>query len=197
MGGVKGAKIRPWTYNEVKHVLDIIGQRHFVSDQVYADVSAGFTRTVAGVRATHYLWNCYLGKGKGKGLTRPSNHLKAIFDAYRSANIETYPEIAKATSETVATVVIPEAAWKDTSEVSNVLEKELYIVEQSFEALKASIENLVIKAVDAGVAQERKQMKAEQAEMEKELKDLREFKENVKDSSVFMQLRKAFGGKVS
>lgn len=167
-------KFNSWTYNEIKTMLDQIGNKRYVSLPVLKTIARGLPmRTWKAVGVTHYLWNIYLGKTKHHK-TPISKHLRAIFDAYRSANMELYPTVVVETTH----------ASTDTS----TIEQSLVSLEGAFEALKRSVEKVISAAVEEGVRNKTN-------EITHELVELRKFKEEVRNTSVFMKLRQTLTGR--
>lgn len=181
----------PWNYNGVKMILDQIGHQRYVSIDVFTDIVKKFPgRSEGAIRAIHYKWlifngilidnskKSYIGDG-----------LRQIFEAYVIANGEKKLEFVN-TKDTVTKIVKKdvEQAYIDPQQVSQELDKEIAILEESFESMKQTITNVIMKAVEQKVEEKTKEMKHE-------LIELRKFKESVRTTSVFMKLRQTLTGK--
>jgi len=165
---------RVWNYNDVKHVLDRVGSQKFPHHEPIKDLSVELNRSPQAIWAMHYMWETYLGNTKSH--TNPSRRLKALFDAYRSVN---------------GTAKVAEAPKESTS---TDVEKALTQLEEQFEALRKDIADVIAVAVAEQTSDKLHEHNKEFIAMQAELEDLRKFKENVKTTSVFMQLRRKLSG---
>jgi hypothetical protein len=182
-------QFKRWSYNEAKTVLDQIGNRKFVSNHVLKDIGDGVGRTKGAVGALHYMWYVYLGVYKNGG-NYLSKHLREVFDAYKSTSMDKYGTFNVNSNGKKPEMIIQESIVSAFTDSPTVTETEIKLktLEQAFDILKQSVEEVIESAVKEGVRNKTN-------EIMNELTDLRSFKDNVKKTSVFMKLRQSLTGK--